>query len=270
MENEHKDGGMKLINLERKKKALRVKMILKYINDKEDKKDHAWKVFLKEAINKCGGCGDSALFMSLKKEMLSSVSEYHREALLAWGEFIKGVKHECVNVEQVWNQPVFLNHMIAVEKCPVFDLQMWGAGFRHIRDLVYEYVPGFMGAQVIVDEVRCRGGRMPLKTAEGIMNRVKKGMPGGWKEMIESEAVRGGESVAGMYVGEGEVCVKIEKIKTKTVYKILRGNKIRRPASERVWEKVLEKFDVRKIWGNLRVKWNSIECEHFDFFFASQ
>ncbi|KAF3858933.1 hypothetical protein F7725_012134 [Dissostichus mawsoni] len=259
MENEHKDGGMKLINLERRKKALRVKMILRYISDKEGKKDHAWKIFLKEAIKKCGGCGDSALFMALKKEMLSGVSEYHREALLAWGEFLKGVKHVCVNVEQVWNQPVFLNHMVAVEQSPVFDLPMWKVGFRHIRDLVYEFVPGFMGAQVIVDEVRGGGGSMLLRTAEGIMNRVKKGMPGGWREMIESEAVRGGESVAEMYVGEGDACVKIEKVKTKTIYKMLRGNKVRRPTSEGVWEKVLEKFDGRKIWGNLRVKWNSIE-----------
>ncbi|KAF3842501.1 hypothetical protein F7725_024452 [Dissostichus mawsoni] len=93
MENEHKDGGMKLINLERRKKALR----------------------------------------------------YHREALLAWGEFLKGVKHECVNVEQVWNQPVFLNHMVAVEQSPVFDLPMWKVGFRHIRDLVYEFVYGVYG-----------------------------------------------------------------------------------------------------------------------------
>ncbi|KAI9525057.1 hypothetical protein NQZ68_012569 [Dissostichus eleginoides] len=68
-----------------------------------------------------------------------------------------------------------------------------------------------MGAQVIVDEVRGGGGSMLLRTAEGIMNRVKKGMPGGWREMIESEAVRGGESVAEMYVGEGDACVKIEK-----------------------------------------------------------
>ncbi|KAF3842499.1 hypothetical protein F7725_024450 [Dissostichus mawsoni] len=263
MENEHKDGGMKLINLERRKKALRVKMILRYISDKEGKKDHAWKIFLKEAIKKCGGCGDSALFMALKKEMLSGVSEYHREALLAWGEFLKGVKHECVNVEQVWNQPVFLNHMVAVEQSPVFDLPMWKVGFRHIRDLVYEFVPGFMGAQVIVDEVRGGGGSMLLRTAEGIMNRVKKGMPGGWREMIESEAVRGGESVAEMYVGEGDACVKIEKVKTKTIYKMLRGNKVRRPTSEGVWEKVLEKFDGRKIWGNLRGV-QQPDCKKFD------
>ncbi|KAF3842502.1 hypothetical protein F7725_024453 [Dissostichus mawsoni] len=51
-----------------------------------------------------------------------------------------------------------------------------------------------------------------------------------------------------MYVG-GDACVKIEKVKTKTIYKMLRGNKVRRPTSEGVWERVynnliVSKFDV--------------------------
>ena len=38
-----------------------------------------------------------------------------------------------------------------------------------------------------------------------------------------------------------------------------------RPTSEKVWAKVFADFDVTKVWGNLNVKYNCIECEHNDF-----
>lgn len=177
MENEHEDGGLKLINLDKKKKALRVKMMVRYL---KNKKDHAWKVFLGEAINKCGGCGESGVYMELKKGMLSGVSEFYKEVLGAWGEFVKCVQYECKNVKQVWEQPVFLNPKITFGGETIYNRVIWRAGIRKVRDLVYEYVPGFMRAQVVVDEVRERGDEMWLGTAEGVMEKIKEGMPREW------------------------------------------------------------------------------------------
>ena len=68
LENEYEDGGLKLANLEGEKKTLRVKMMVKYLKNDSD---HVWKMFLKEAINKCGGCGESGVYMELKKGMMN-------------------------------------------------------------------------------------------------------------------------------------------------------------------------------------------------------
>ena len=190
MENEYEDGGLKLINLERRKKALRVKMVVRYL---KDKRDHIWKVFLREAINKCGGCGESGVYMELKKGMLSGVSEFYKEVLGAWGEFVKCVKYECKDVKQVWEQPVFLNPKITFEGNTIYNRVIWRAGVRKVKDLVYEYVPGFMRAQVMVDEVRERGDEIWLGTAQGVLERIKEGMPREWVGMIEREAVVNGE-----------------------------------------------------------------------------
>ena len=190
MENEYEDGGLKLINLERRKKALRVKMVVRYL---KDKRDHIWKVFLREAINKCGGCGESGVYMELKKGMLSGVSEFYKEVLGAWGEFVKCVKYECKDVKQVWEQPVFLNPKITFEGNTIYNRVIWRAGVRKVKDLVYEYVPGFMRAQVMVEEVRERGDEIWLGTAQGVLERIKEGMPREWVGMIEREAVVNGE-----------------------------------------------------------------------------
>lgn len=125
-------------------------MMIKYLNKKDD---HIWKVLLRDVLNKCGGCGDSGIFMSLKK---GGMSEFQREVVSAWGGGLSNVKYECVSAKQVWKQPIFLNQRIVKEQKVIFNLPMWRAGFRVVRDLVYEYAPGFMRAQVIVDEDRGR------------------------------------------------------------------------------------------------------------------
>ncbi len=262
LENEHEDGGLKLINLERKKKALRVKMMVRYLKNRGD---HVWKVFLREAIHKCGGCGESGVYMELKKGMLNGVTEFYKEVLGAWGEFVKCVKYECKNVKQVWEQPVFLNPKITCEGGTIYNRVIWRAGFRKVRDLVYEYVPGFMRAQVMVDGVRERGDEMWLGTAEGVMGKIKEGMPREWIGMIEREAEVNEQGEIEMYVGEEEKKVNLMSVKTRVLYRCLGEKEVRRPAGEKAWERVMNGMDVRKIWMNLRVKWNSSECENFDF-----
>ncbi len=53
--------------------------------------------------------------------------------------------------------------------------------------------------------------------------------------------------------------------RVKNVYRRLIGDVIKEPAAEKVWNKVFEDLDVKKIWSNLNIKYNSIECENNDF-----
>lgn len=264
LENDYKDGGLKLVNLEVKKRALRVKMMLRYL---KNPKDHVWKLFLKEAMHRCGGCGESGVFIQMKRGMLGDVSEFHKEMLVAWGEFVGKIKYGCKNVQQVWQQPIFMNPQITHEGETLYNRVIWRAGIRTIRDVVYEYVPGFMRAQAIMDAVRGREEEMWLGTAEGIMEKIKNGMPREWKSMIENESGSSEGGEVEMYVEEGEKRVCVLSMKTKTIYECLRGKEGKRPAGEKVWEKVMREsdMDMRKIWMNLRVKWNNVECENFDF-----
>ena len=262
LENEYEDGGLKLVNLERKKKALRVKMMVRYLKNKSDQ---VWKVCLTEAINKTGGCGESGVYMKMKKGMLDGVTDYYKEMLGAWGEFLSFVKYECKNVKQVWEQPAFLNPKITVEGETIFNRVIWRAGIRKVRDMVYEYTPGFMRAQVIVDEVRGNGDEIWPGTAEGVIEKIKKAMPKEWMEMIERENVNGGEDEIDMYVGEGECKLSLKDVKTRMIYECMREKELRRPAAEKVWVKVMNNMDAKQIWTNLRVKWNTTECEHFDY-----
>ena len=89
--------------------------------------------------------------------------------------------------------------------------------------MVYEYIAGFMRAQVIVDEVRGNGDELWPGTAEGVIEKKKKAMPKEWMEMIERENVMGGEDEIEMYVGEGECKVSLTNVKTRVIYECMRG-----------------------------------------------
>ncbi len=51
----------------------------------------------------------------------------------------------------------------------------------------------------------------------------------------------------------------------KKVYGLLIKYQIKEPAAEKVWCKVFEDLDVKKIWSNMNVRYNSIKCENNDF-----
>lgn len=37
------------------------------------------------------------------------------------------------------------------------------------------------------------------------------------------------------------------------------------PAAEKVWSNVFVGMDVKKIWSNMGIRYNSLECENNDF-----
>ena len=264
MENDYTDGGLKLINLEKKKDALRIKTMIKYLQNKDD---HIWKTFLSEAINNSGKSGNSGIYMKMRKEMLKNIPDFHREVLEAWGKFIETANVECSNVEQIWEQPIFLNPKIKCKNTTVFNNAVWDAGFRRIKDIVYEFTTGFLSSQVFIDEISERGKEMRASTAKEIMMKIKEGMPKEWRELIEKDERRGMSGKVEINVGNKSAQMNVLNMKTKNVYKCLSCQTIRRPTAEKVWHKLRPKLDVNIIWKNLSVKYNSVECESFDFLF---
>ena len=62
--NGYEDGGLKLIDVEMKKRALRVKTIKKYLFGKDE---HCWMGFFEDYLHRYGGCGVNGLLMMFNK-----------------------------------------------------------------------------------------------------------------------------------------------------------------------------------------------------------
>ncbi len=105
-------GGLKLIDIDVKRKAIRVKMIKKYLYDKVD---CGWKGFLRDFLDESGGCGEEGVFLALKKPMVENIPLFYQEVFSAWAEFLVNIGYECENINQIHNQPIFLNPKIRMK-----------------------------------------------------------------------------------------------------------------------------------------------------------
>ncbi len=98
-----------------------------------------------------------------------------------------------------------------------------------------------------------------------IYEKIKSSIPLQWTNVIKSECVSKKEQcLPEMYVDDGEK-YKIKNMSVKNAYRRLICDVIKEPAAEKVWKKVFEDLDVKKIRSNLNIKYNSIECENNDF-----
>lgn len=145
---DYSEGGLRLTDLGTKRKAIRVKTMKKYLCDKEE---YGWKGYMRKYLKEGGGCGEEGVFMALKKTMIEKLPLYYQEVFTAWAEFVENVKYECENINQIHNQPIFLNPRIKRGGKMLYNRLFMRAGVRKVKDLAYEYVKGFMPNRAIYD-----------------------------------------------------------------------------------------------------------------------
>jgi len=73
--------------------------------------------------------------------------------LLAWNEIKKCVKLS-LNVCNIHDQCLFLNPSILNGGKTLYWPHFINNGITHIRDIMYEYVPGFLPQSVIIELIR--------------------------------------------------------------------------------------------------------------------
>jgi len=81
---------------------------------------------------------------------------------------------------------------------------------------------------------------MWMGTAEGLMERIKNGMPEEWRRLIGTEVMGNAEGDVGGGIAN------LKGITTRIVSQCLRAKVIRRPAGEKVWEGVMTDMDGKR------------------------
>lgn len=259
----YKEGGLKLIDLEVKKKAIRVKTMKKFLCDKVE---YGWKGFMKDVLDKSSGCGEEGLFMTLKKPMYEQMSLFYQEVLSAWAGVIVNMHYECENINQVLKQPLFLNPKIRMKEKMFYDRLYMKAGVRQVKDMAYEYVRGFLPNRAIYDSVIEWDDGIEVSKVDTMCENIKTSLPRDWVKTIESETVKPGNwGLPELFFEGGDGRKSLKDVSTNMLYNFFLKKEIKPPASENVWPKVLPGLNVKTIWGNLCVKYNSLECENLDF-----
>jgi exonuclease III len=258
----YEEGGLKLVDLNVRKKAIRVKMVRKYLYGELD---YGWKRFFKEYLQEVGRMGDNGLLMCMKKEMLSNIPLFYREVFEAWGEFLPNIYYECTILDNILNQPIFLNPKIQYNNKMLYCKYFMRAGMRQIGDILYEVIPGFLPCQAIFDNVDEENDEIGRTTVENMYKRILGCLPGEWCVLINKEVATRAKGLPVLYYESNGKKYDLSGLKVKKVYEKCILREIKTPASEKVWSRVFVNIDVKSIWKNVNVKYNSIECEDNDF-----
>lgn len=257
------DGGLKLVDLGVKRKAIRIKTVKKYLYDSED---YGWKHFFRVYLEESGGCEDNGLLMGLKRAMFEKVPDFYKEVLNAWAELLPNVYYECGHIDLIMNQPIFLNEKIKNKEKVLYNKVFMSAGLRQIKDYTYEVIPGFLPGEAIFDIINEWDEEVGRGTVNNMYDKIKNSIPRAWVDLINSEVEREDLFVfPNLFIGSSKKKVHLSSIPVKRLYRIMVGKVCRRPAAEKFWKVVFPELDEKKIWGNLNVKYNSKECENNDF-----
>ena len=259
----YKEGGLQLVDLKLKIKAIRLKVILKCLYDCVD---HGWKYFFKHYMKGIGKCGEHSLLMGFKKSMYEHVPNFYKEVFESWTRFLPQVKYECTSKAMILNQPVFLNPRVKTNGNWLYNRTFMEAGLNQVKDYVYEVIPGFLPLRAIIDEVYAYDEDVRKGTVMNMYDTIKSSIPREWVDRINSEdAVERGDVMPKLNVEKSGEMVELERLKVKNFYQLVLRTEVKVPASEKVWTNVFPGMDVKKIWVNLNVKYNCIECEDNDF-----
>ena len=258
----YKKGGLKLVDIETKKKAIRIKTVIKYVCDKTE---YGWKHFFREYIQKAGKCEDYGLLMALKQPMHEGMPLFYREVLSAWAKLLPHIDYECKDINMIINNPIFLNGKLKNDNDTLYNAVFIRAGIRQIKDIMYEVKPGLLPEHSIVDMVREIDCDVRKATIIGAYNKIKSCMSIEWMDRINSNEEK--KTVGDwpeLYIERGNHKVSLDKLKVKTVYQIVIENVLKRPASDVMWKNKYNDIDVDDIWRSM-VKHNSLECDENDF-----
>lgn len=182
--NDPKNGSLNLIDLNTKIKGFQVQIINKYLYSREQ---HIRKSFF---LCKVYGCEKEGLFMDVnaKKDFLDGIPMYYAEVFKAWFEILSKIEYNCIKIDQIHNQPIFLNKDIQQHGKYLFNKRFMIAGIRKIKDIITEYVPGFLEPGVIYDQIKSIDDEVSLKHVSNILEKIKGAIKIEWISRINREA----------------------------------------------------------------------------------
>lgn len=260
-------GGLRLVDPELKKKSLRVKMVIKCMDESNT---NVWKPLMAHYLQKCGGLnvGQEVLLMKLKPRMITGMPGFYREVLEAWGSILKHVTTLPGGRDQLLEQPLFLNPLVTENGRPLFNKLFIAAGVIKIKDVLYEVKTGFLPEQAMVDAISEVEDDIPVATICNYYSKLKAAVPREWVRGIDEEEIREKEGevpLPGMRLRLKGRTIPLLRGTTKDFYLLFLEEAFKRPTAEILWGRLFSVMEPSGLWRNVRGRYLAPECEDLDF-----
>ncbi|KAL7375778.1 hypothetical protein ABVT39_023756 [Epinephelus coioides] len=130
-------------------------------------------------------------------------------------EFLGSVHYECTDLRLIKEMPIFANERIKYNDRCLYNKKMINAGIRQLKDIIYEFMPGFLSPRAIFEYDDC----VSYASIENMYNNILKSIPPRWRDVIEMECVCGSEDkIPDLFVKSGENWKMFNIMKLKELY----------------------------------------------------
>lgn len=179
---DRKQGGLRLLDMETRIKACRVKTVIKFLMRKTD---HIWMQYMLKYLYEVSGCGVARLLMCYGKQLrlLEKIPMFYREMLVAWSSLRKHLICDIASWTAIANQPLFLNPEITFEGDMLFNDVLRRTGINKITDIIYEFIPGFLSDEAIIEQVQLSEPEVSTSKIR-CLRKLRESIPLQWKTVL--------------------------------------------------------------------------------------
>ena len=178
-----KEGGFNIPRLETRIQAFRLNTLRRLLT--ED--DAHWKYFTAHFLRVANmRLGKMTLMLDYTVQHIDrDIPAFHKELLTAWFKHSKQRTRTQIpsSVTDIINEPLFLNTLISVQNKPILYTDWITAGITRIKDIVYEFVPGFLPEHAIHEILTDQNPR-PLSRTIRELKELLGALPPQWCQQI--------------------------------------------------------------------------------------
>lgn len=257
------EGGLGLVDIEQKKKSMRVKTVKRFLNE-ENKSE--WKITMTHYLNICGNLklGNNILWMKLKDWMLQRIPDFYKEVLSAWSSLLSEIEFKPHGREMILNQPLFLNKNVVSQGKEIYFKKWIEVGFSKVRDVLYEYKEGFLPLQVMIDAMEEAKEEYNVNILKKQYEEVKKAIPKEWTKEIQNGEKT--ESRMDVFLKSGEKLMFFHLCTVKMFYHFFVKSVFKKPIANQFWLRHFNEIEERYIWKNMRWRFLDTDLECLDYF----
>jgi len=257
-------GGLNIPDIEMKAKAFRLKYLKRFL----DKKCTAiWKYtfayFLRSISNM--GLTYQCLYMQLCSKQLLKLPPIYREIMIAWEELRGSIGYD-LNVNQIFDQPLFFNPKIVYKGKKLHFEFFIKADIVQLKHLSYEVVPGFIRFGSIKELIQEHSPQISEKSIENAYNIIRGAIPMEWQIVILRSVYKKSENrIPHFILIQANNLTVFETCTTSTFYKSMRDCKFCIPISKQFWETVFQDLDYKQIALNIQMTGKCPDMVELDF-----
>ena len=258
--SDHRNGGLKLIDIMTKKQALRIKIIQKYL---QISNKHPWRDYFHKSVSSIGHCEKHNLCQIHPKKQYDHLCPFYREVFEAWGLARPLLQVKTDNRAQLLQLPILHNPEVKHMGSSLSCSSLTQAGIHRFKDILNKQ--GQIDKDTLLTTLRRKITGFKKKQIINTCEKIEAGLPPEWRQAFLKTGGKVQDDALTFLLSTGPNTKNIQETTTKFWYNSFLRQITKRPTSEVHWQKAFPNKNIPSIWHNIYPTLSNPKCVNTDY-----